>query len=167
VRALNQEPAIDVVFPVLNQYGMGIIDGDLEGMLAALGESKRYGKFVYAMKPLGGGHLYREVQQSLAYLRELPLCDAIAVGMKDESEVEMNVAIFEGWTVTREMQELVHAVERQLKVYDLCTGCGLCVEQCDQEALTIVDGKAAADQSLCILCGYCAAVCPGYVIRVV
>jgi len=167
VLALNQEPAIDVLFPVLNQRGLGIIDGDLESMLAALRESRRRGKFVYAMKPLGGGHLYQEVEQSLAYLRELPLCDAVAIGMKDESEVEMNVAIFEGRTVTEEMRRRVHAVQRRLKVYDFCTGCGLCLEECDQRALTIVDGKATVDQSRCILCGYCAAVCPIYVIRVV
>ncbi len=167
VRALNREPTIDVLFPVLNQHGLGIIDGDLDGMLAALGESKRQGKFIYAMKPLGGGHLYEVAEQSLSYLIELPLCDAVAVGMKDESEVEMNVAIFEGRIVTEEMRRRVHTVQRQLKVYDLCTGCGLCLEECDQQALTIIDGKAIVDQSRCILCGYCAAVCPGYVLRVV
>lgn len=167
VRALNAQPDIEVVFPVLNQRGLGIIDGTLEGMLEALSESKRQGKFVYAMKPLGGGHLYQEVEQSLAYLRELPLCDAVAIGMKDESEVEMNVAIFEGCTITEEMRQQVHAVERRLIVYDRCTGCGLCLEECDQEALTIIDGKAVVEQSRCILCGYCAAVCPEYVIRVV
>ncbi len=167
VRALNGEPAIEVVFPVLNWRGLGIIDGTLEGMLEALSESKRQGKFVYAMKPLGGGHLYQEVEQSLAYLRQLPLCDAVAIGMKDESEVEMNVAIFEGRAITEKVQQQVHAVERRLKVYDLCTGCGLCLEECDQEALSLVDGKVVVDESRCILCGYCAAVCPDYVIRVV
>ena len=167
VRAINNEPGIDVVFPVLNQRGLGIIDGTLEGMLEVLSESKRQGKFVYAMKPLGGGHLYQEVEQSLTYLQALPLCDAVAVGMKDASEVEMNVAIFEGRTITEAMRDLVNYVERRLKVYDLCTGCGLCVEECDQDALSLVDSKAVVDESRCILCGYCAAVCPDYVIRVV
>ena len=167
VRALNGEAAIDVVFPVLNQRGLGIIDGTLEGMLDALSESKRQGKFVYAMKPLGGGHLYQEVEQSIAYLRELPLCDAIAIGMKDEAEVEMNVAIFEGHAITEDIKKRVGGVERRLKIYDLCTGCGLCIEECDQEALSLIDGKASVDESRCILCGYCAAVCPDYVIRVV
>jgi len=168
VRALNSEPAIDVVFPVLNRRGLGITDGTLDGMLEALSESKQQGKFIYAMKPLGGGHLYQEVEDSLKYLRELPLCDAIAVGMKDESEVEMNVAIFEGRTITKEIRQRVHALKRRLKIYDfLCTGCGLCIDECDQEALSLVDNKAVVDDSKCILCGYCAAVCPDYVIRVV
>ena len=167
VRVANSEPAIDVVFPVLNQRGLGILYGNLQDMLAALEESKRQGKFVYAMKPLGGGHLYQEVEQSIAYLRELPLCDAIAIGMKDEAEVEMNVAIFEDQAITEEMRKKVHAVKRHLIVYDFCTGCGLCLEECDQDALTIVDGKAVVDESKCILCGYCAVVCPIYVLRVV
>jgi ferredoxin len=136
-------------------------------MLAALEESKQKGKFIYAMKPLGGGHLYQEVEESLAYLRELPLCDAIAIGMKDEAEVEMNVAIFEGRPITDEMRKGIHAVKRRLIVYEFCTGCGLCVDECDQDALSIVDGKAVVDESKCILCGYCALVCPPYVLRVV
>jgi predicted aldo/keto reductase-like oxidoreductase len=167
VGAINREPAIDSVFPVLNYRGLGIIDGTLQDMLTALEETKQRGKFVYAMKPLGGGHLYGEIDQALAYLRQMHLCDAIAVGMKDESEVEMNVAIFEDRVVPAEMRRRVQTVERRLKVYDLCTGCGLCIEQCDQRALSIVDGKAVVEQSQCILCGYCAAVCPDYVIRVV
>ena len=81
-------------------------------MLEVLSQSERQGEFIYAMKPLGGGHLHREVGDSLKYLRELPLCDAIAVGMKDESEVEMNVAIFNGNAVTENMRQPVHAVER-------------------------------------------------------
>ncbi len=167
VRAVNAEPAIEVLFPVLNQRGLGIIDGSLEGMLEALTESKRQGKFVYAMKPLGGGHLHQEVEESITYLRELPLCDAIAIGMKDTAEVEMNVAIFEGHAITEEMRQRVDAVERRLKIYDACTGCGLCLDECDQAALFLANGKAVVDDSKCILCGYCAAACPDYVIRVV
>jgi len=167
VRTINAEPAIDVLFPVLNQRGLGIIDGDLAGMLPALEESARLGKFVYAMKPLAGGHLHKDVEQSLAYLRTLPACHAVAVGMKSEAEVDMNVAIFEERRVTDEMRRRVAGVERRLKIYDWCTGCGLCVEECDQQALRLVEGKAVADNDKCILCGYCAAVCPDYVIRVV
>ena len=143
VRALNNEPDFDVVFPVLNQHGLGIIDGKLDGMLEALKETKRLNKFVYAMKPLGGGHL--------AY----------------EAEVEMNVAIFEDEPVPDEVKNRVGAVNRRLVVYDRCVSCGLCIEECDQDALSMGETKVQVDQSKCILCGYCAAVCPEYVIRVV
>ena len=167
VRAINEEPAFDVVFPVLNRRGLGIIDGTLEDMLEALSLSKQQGKFVYAMKPLGGGHLYQEVENALKFLRELPLCDAIAIGMKDEAEVEMNVAIFNNHAVSEDLRQRVHTVARRLIVYDRCIGCGLCVDECDQRAISLVNDKAVVDDSSCILCGYCAAVCPEYVIRVV
>ncbi len=167
MNAVNNEPAFDVVFPVLNSHGLGIIDGDLQDMLKVLQESKQKGKFVYAMKPLGGGHLYQEVEEAFNFLRELPTCDAIACGMKDEAEVMMNVAIFNDKKVTEEMTQRVHTVARRLVVYDRCVSCGLCVTECDQGALSLGEKKAEVDQSKCILCGYCAAVCPEYVIRVV
>ena len=167
MRAINNEPAFDVVFPALNSHGLGIIDGDLEDMLKVLEESKARGKFVYAMKPLGGGHLYQEVEEAFNFLRELPTCDAIACGMKDEAEVEMNVAIFNDKKVTEVMTQRVHTVAWRLVVYDRCTQCGMCVTECDQGALSMGEKKAEVDMSKCILCGYCAAVCPEYVIRVV
>jgi uncharacterized protein len=155
------------VFPVLNQKGLGIIDGKLDGMLPALEESKRLGKFVYAMKPLGGGHLAAEAAEAFNYLRNLPSCDAAAAGMKDEAEVEMNVAIFEDRPIPAGVKDRLGEVKRKLIVYDRCISCGLCIEECDQKALSMGDTKVQVDQSRCILCGYCAAVCPEYVIRVV
>jgi len=167
MKAVNEEPAIEVVFPVLNKKGLGIIDGNLDDMLEVLERSKQQDKFVYAMKPLGGGHLYEEVEEAFKYLRELPTCDAIAVGMKDEAEIEMNVAIFNDQPLTEDMKAQVNTVARKLIVYDRCTVCGLCVDECDQGALKLGELKAEVDLAKCILCGYCADVCPEYVIRVV
>ncbi len=167
VRTINREPAFDVIFPVLNRKGLGIIDGKLTDMLPALEEAKRRVKFIYAMKPLGGGHLAAEVAESFNWLRNLPVCDAVAAGMKDETEVEMNVAIFEDRSVPEIILQKVNKVQRKLIVYDRCIRCGLCIEECDQKALSMGETKVAVDQSRCILCGYCAAVCPEYVIRVV
>lgn len=166
-QAVNNESAIDVVFPVLNSKGLGIIDGNLQDMLEALKESKAKGKFVYAMKPLGGGHLYKEIEEAFDFLRQLPTCDAIACGMKDEAEVEMNVSIFNDERVSEELRGRVHAVARRLVIYDRCIACGLCIDECDQGALSMGESKVVVDDSKCILCGYCAAVCPEYVIRVV
>ncbi|MEE8386299.1 MAG: aldo/keto reductase [Dehalococcoidia bacterium] len=167
VRALNREAAIEVIFPVLNQHGLGIIDGTLDEMLDSLGESKQRGKFVYAMKPLGGGHLANEVEEALNYLRELDVCDAVAVGMKDEAEVEMNVAVFEDRPVPDEIRQRVAGVARRLVIYDRCNLCGLCIDECDQGALRLGETRAEVDDARCIFCGYCAAVCSEYVIRVV
>ncbi|MFC1901064.1 aldo/keto reductase [Chloroflexota bacterium] len=167
VRAINSEPAFDVCFPVLNMKGLGITDGNLDDMLEALMESKEKGKFVYSMKPIGGGHLHNEVEESIDWLRKLPECDAIAIGMKDDAEVEMNVTIFNDVAVSDELRQRVHSVDRKLTVYPRCIGCGLCIDECDQGAITIVEEKAVVDDDKCILCGYCAAACPEYVIRVI
>jgi hypothetical protein len=40
-----------------------------------------------------------------------------------------------------------------------CTGCGTCVTWCPQEAITLVDERAAIDARLCIGCGQCLAMC--------
>lgn len=41
-----------------------------------------------------------------------------------------------------------------------CSGCGLCVEVCPVEAITLQDDIAAIDQNLCTECEACAAICP-------
>lgn len=41
-----------------------------------------------------------------------------------------------------------------------CNGCGLCVEVCPADTLSIVEGKAAVTGDRSLSCGQCAAVCP-------
>jgi ferredoxin len=43
---------------------------------------------------------------------------------------------------------------------DECTGCGVCLEYCPSEAITMLDRVAQIDQSLCNECGTCSEVCP-------
>jgi len=42
----------------------------------------------------------------------------------------------------------------------LCLGCGLCVESCPQQAISIVSAMAEIDQSRCNQCRLCLEVCP-------
>ena len=43
----------------------------------------------------------------------------------------------------------------------LCTGCGICVERCPTDAITLnADGKAQRDERSCFGCGVCARFCP-------
>lgn len=42
---------------------------------------------------------------------------------------------------------------------DLCTGCGICEDECPHEAIT-VDEVAVVDHDLCTECGICVNACP-------
>jgi uncharacterized Fe-S center protein len=43
---------------------------------------------------------------------------------------------------------------------ELCIGCGTCVKQCGQLAITISQKKASIDHLKCVGCGRCICVCP-------
>ncbi len=49
---------------------------------------------------------------------------------------------------------------------DKCIGCGLCVEVCPSDTLSMVEGKAAVTGNRSLSCGHCAAVCPADAVRV-
>ena len=42
---------------------------------------------------------------------------------------------------------------------NLCTGCGMCVDVCPYEALSLKDGKVEVNEVLCEGCGTCSATC--------
>lgn len=167
VRAVLDSDEIEVVFPLINKDGFGIVDGTLEDMLQAVKAAKDRGKDLYAMKPLGGGHLINDIPAAAEFLRGLSLFDSLSVGMKTPDEVEMNVRIFEGKRVPSSLLEKVKSAGKRLIVYDFCKKCGTCEDTCDQGAIKVGDKKAVVDHDKCILCGYCAASCPVFCLRVI
>ena len=48
----------------------------------------------------------------------------------------------------------------------LCTGCGMCVDVCPYEALTLKDNKVEVNEVLCEGCGTCAATCLRQAVKV-
>ena len=48
---------------------------------------------------------------------------------------------------------------------DGCVGCGICVEKCPVNAITMEDEKAKIDMEKCIHCGTCHSVCPEEAVR--
>jgi uncharacterized Fe-S center protein len=47
-----------------------------------------------------------------------------------------------------------------------CIGCEMCVAHCSQQALAVLDEKAAIDTAKCIGCGECILICPNNAIQI-
>jgi len=153
--AIRHADELDILFPVINQKGLGIIDGDLQAGLESLRRAKQAGLGVYAMKPLGGGHLRRDVPGAITFLRQNNCVAAIAVGMKSVEEVKVNVGVFSDgrFAVDRDMAKRLISADRRTLVNFLCKRCGACQKHCDQGALSLGEKKAQVDEDKCIFCG--------------
>ena len=167
VKAAPRFPMIDVIHPLINLEGIGIQDGTREDMEQAIAAARAAGIGIFAMKPLGGGHLIASSQDALNYAIHSPLLDAVALGMQSEKEIDADVACFEGAPEAGEQMEALRHRQRRIMVHDWCEGCGRCRDRCRQKAIEIVDGRAKIDQSRCVFCGYCARACPQFCIKVV
>lgn len=168
VKAAANIPEIDVIHPIINYRGVGIVDGTLQEMEQAISVAWHNGKGIYAMKSLGGGHLIPHLQSAFDYILEFPYVHSVAVGMQRIEEVEVNIDVFSGKTPTKEALEPLMNYKRNLFIQDWCTGCGRCVKRCQQQALSIgADDKSQVDTEKCILCGYCGSVCKELAIKVI
>ncbi len=54
----------------------------------------------------------------------------------------------------------MHASVKPTIDQQTCTGCEICIKNCDFDAIRIIDGKAVIDHDKCIGCAMCIAVCP-------
>ncbi len=158
---------IDVIHPILNYRGLGIVDGSLKDMEAAVKKAYDAGKGIYAMKPLGGGHLISQFQSAFEYILNFPYVHSIAVGMQRIEEVEANVKIFRNEPLPNSLVQTLRGYKRQLFIQDWCQGCGECIKRCGQKALILNEGgKVIVDSDSCILCGYCGSACKELAIKI-
>jgi aryl-alcohol dehydrogenase-like predicted oxidoreductase len=167
VRAAAAVPEFDIIHTLVNISGIGICDGTLEDMISAIQEACGAGKGLYGMKALGGGNLIGNTREAFSFALSLPGLASVAVGMRTAAEVDYNVAVFSGLTVTPEIEQKVGAQRRSLHIEDWCQGCGECVGRCSAGALRVDGGKARVEPGLCRLCGYCGSVCPEFCIKIV
>lgn len=167
VRAACDEPLVEVVHPLINLEGTGIVDGTVEDMVGALRRAADAETGVYAMKPLAGGHLAARAQEALAFVRDIPYIHSVALGLSSQAEIDFAASVFAGRRPAPATVRAVRAVRRRLEVEPWCDGCGACVEACAHGALSVVSGRVCVDQARCVLCGYCAARCPGFYLKVV
>lgn len=163
--ALMEE--IDVIHPILNINGVGIVDGSLEEMEKVIKMAFECGKGLYNMKPLGGGHLISSYTEAMQYSMNFPYIHSTAVGMQREEEITANIDFFETGQLSDQLLQSLKGYRRKLIIQDWCEGCGKCVECCPQGALAIDESnKAAVDYKKCILCGYCRSACKELAIKV-
>ena len=167
VRAACKYNEIEVIHPIVNKNGLGIIDGDISQMLKAIENAYNKGKGIYAMKPLGGGNLNKNISECFSFVLKNPHIHSIAVGMQSQEELMCNTLIFENKEVPKEVTSKINNRIRRLLIDFWCKGCGACVNACSQGALKIVDDKVYVDNEKCLLCGYCGAYCSEFCIKIV
>ena len=167
VHAAPRFPQIQVIHPLINAGGIGIQDGTRADMEAAIAHAREFGIGIFAMKPLGGGHLISSSREAMEYALNNPLIDSVAVGMQSIEEIDANVALEAGDPTAWDQLEQLRHRARRMMVHDYCEGCGRCAERCRQHAIAIVNGKCTIDPAKCVFCGYCARVCPQFCIKVV
>ena len=167
-RAAAEHPALDVVHPLINRTGMGIMDGSADEMAQAIACCTKNGKGVYAMKALAGGNFISDARASIRYVLGLPGVDALALGMLSRQEIDANLKLCSLDEADDETWETLEKRRRKFKIMEkFCSGCGACIEACTADALVLENGVAMVKEEDCILCGYCAAACPDFLIRVV
>lgn len=165
VRAAATLSEVDIIFAILNVEGLGIRGGGRVDMEKALGFAWECGKGVYLMKALGGGHLFAQARRALEYVRDFPYRHSVAVGMHTVHEVQFAARIFSNEEppddgLSRGSQP------KRLLIEEWCEGCGRCVEACDFGALSMEEGRPLVSMAKCMLCGYCAKVCPHFCLKV-
>lgn len=163
-----ENPDVDVVHPLINRTGMGIIDGSAKQMATVIRKCADAGKGVYAMKALAGGNLISEARSSFQYVLDLPGVHALAVGLLSKEEIDGNLKLFNQGIAESQVWDKLEARRRNIRIMEqFCKGCGQCIPACTNNALYLENGKAKVKRADCILCGYCAAACPDFIIRVV
>ncbi len=166
VRGALEFPEIDVIHPLFNIRGLGILDGTIYDMMEALEAAYARGVGIYLMKPLGGGHLRGEAEEALRFVFKQRFAASVAVGMQTRDDIDFSVTIANGLSIPETLRLAVSREQRRLHIDEWCEGCGECVASCPQGALTLKDGKAEVDAGKCVFCGYCAAACPFFYIKV-
>jgi len=167
VRRAAEINEIDIIFPIINKLGMGIIGGSVDDMVKAISEALKAGKGLYAMKALAGGHLIDQLEESFNFVRNIKGISSVAVGMVNQKELELNLKIFNDEEIPQELLTKKLKPHKRLIILSFCKGCGNCGKTCPNNALSLENGKAVVDHKLCILCGYCNPACPEFAIRLI
>ena len=166
VSAAKDYKEIEIVHPIVNRDGIGIHDGNIDYMLRQIKDIHSMDKGIYAMKPLGGGHLIKDIEEAFRFVKGIAFIDSIAIGMQSKDEIDANIQLLEKGYISEELKVKINKKNRRLIVADYCLACGKCQARCKQNGIKLVGSRAVVNKN-CILCGYCATVCPEFCIKVI
>lgn len=168
VRLAADRDDIDVVYPLLNLPGSGLLQGTREEMEQAIGYCAAAGKGLYLMKVLGGGNLLGDYFSAIHYARSITGPASISLGMVSHRELEYNLEYFNsngGADLPAPTAADFHKAYSIVRV--LCQDCGACIEACPNNAISSREGTAHIDHKRCLTCGYCVGACSAFAIRLV
>jgi len=167
VSAAKELAGIDVIHPIINYKGLGIVDGTVEDMLQEIKSARVQGIGMYGMKALGGGNLSGDYLKALQYVFAIKELDAVALGMQDISEIQANCMILKGTQLPEELHMKLLEQDKRLRIESWCSNCGECIKKCSQGALSFNElQELKVQHEKCILCGYCSTVCSDFCIKV-
>ncbi|HSV30886.1 MAG TPA: aldo/keto reductase [Atribacteraceae bacterium] len=168
VEAAALQPEIEVVFPIVNLEGIGILHGNLSGMLQAIKKVYQNGKGLYAMKVLAGGHLLGSLIDALDYVRNIREFSSLAIGMVREVELAFHLAYFGNQPIPRNVLELCQdRRQKKLIMLPFCRHCERCLETCPAGAIARGSNGLIISPEKCLSCGYCLPACPEFNLRFV
>ena len=167
VSAAKNLTGIDVIHPLINYKGLGIVDGTVEEMLKEIKSARDQGIGIYAMKALGGGNLSSNYLEALQYVFAIKELDSVALGMQNLLEIQANCMILNGNQIPEELHKSLLKHDKKLRIESWCSSCGKCIKKCSQDALSLNDrNELKVQHEKCILCGYCSTVCTDFCIKV-
>lgn len=166
-RDLLFHPEFEVVHPLFNRVGQGMLHGTFEDMDKAIRLLYASGVGIYTMKSLAGGRLYLSFLEELTFIRDYPYKHAAAIGTKNKNEMAVDVAIFEN-RYEESMKNLLQLEEKKIFYRsDLCALCYRCIDACSSGVISKdAMGKLVFQWDQCCCCGYCIASCPQFALRV-
>jgi aryl-alcohol dehydrogenase-like predicted oxidoreductase len=159
-------PDMDVMHPIFNMINFGLLNAEGRDVPGIIKQAYKKGIGLYAMKPLAGGHLHKNVGEALRFAFDFPYMHAVTVGMVKKEELDVNLKIYYNQPVTEEELQAA-AGNKRMYIIPFCQGCGRCLEACEQGAISLQDNKAVISHEKCILCGYCRRACAQNYIRVI
>lgn len=158
-------PELDIIFPLINKLGLGILGGDLKKMRESMEMVHQAGKGMYAMKVLSGGYLVGDMLDAIGYVRAVPGIHSVSVGVVTVAELDLQLRIFNDEKIDPAILAGLKTSKRLKIMPFLCSSCGTCVKNCPNGALTIHDKVPVPDPAKCVLCGYCTPLCPEFAMR--